>query len=172
MAYEPDVDADIALRDGRRIAYCGWGTVTGGRSSCVTGAWVASFGPDSKTTAEAGVRLITVDRPAMDDLTPSPADVAELAAALGIEEFDVAGHFLRRPVRVGLRRQVPWAGPAGGVDQLHAPYGEPSSEQADEDEELTRLARQDLGRAAREIAHSAAWLVEARERFLTCPAQT
>ena len=178
MAYEPDVDADISLRDGRRIAYCEWGDGEGRPIVLCHGAPGSRvFGPDSKTTAEAGVRLITVDRPGYGGSDPKPgreildwpADVEELAAALGVGEFDVAGSLLRRSLRAGLRVHVPWAGPTGGLDQRIAPYAEPTAGQADDDEKLTRLAREDLGRAAEEIAKSVAWLVEAPERFLDLP---
>ena len=178
MGYEPEVDAVIALRDGRRIAYCEWGDRDGWPIFLCHGAPGSRvFGPDSKTTAEAGVRLITVDRPGYGRSDPKPgrqirdwpADVAELAAALGIEEFDVAGHSSGGPYALACAAKFRGRVQRVALISCIAPYGEPSSEQADEDEELTRLARQDLERAAQEIAHSAAWLVEAPERFLDLP---
>jgi pimeloyl-ACP methyl ester carboxylesterase len=50
-----------------------------------------------------------------------------------------------------------------------APFSLPSSEQVDDDDELTRLARRDLAQAAGEFAASVAWLVETPERFLDLP---
>ena len=178
MGYEPDVDADLVLRDGRRIAYCEWGDRDGWPIFLCHGAPGSRvFGPDSKASAEAGVRLITVDRPGYGRSDPKPgrqildwpADVEELAAALGVEEFDVAGHSSGGPYALACASNL-----SGRVNRVAlisciAPYGEPTSEPADDDEQLTRLARQDLARAAEEIAKSAAWLVEAPERFLDLP---
>jgi pimeloyl-ACP methyl ester carboxylesterase len=178
MAYEPDVDADIALSDGRRIAYCEWGDRDGRPIFLFHGAPGSRvFGPDSKTTAEAGVRLITVDRPGYGRSAPKPgrqildwsADVKELAAALSIDEFDVAGHSSGGPYALACASNFPGRVKRVALISCIAPYGEPSSEQADDDEELTRLARENLGQAAQEIATSAAWLVEAPERFLDLP---
>ena len=116
MAYEPDVDADIALRDGRRIAYCEWGDREGRPIILCHGAPGSRvFGPDSKTTAEAGVRLITVDRPGYGRSDPKPgrqildwpADVEELAAALGVDEFDVAGHSSGGPYALACASSFP-----------------------------------------------------------------
>jgi hypothetical protein len=65
MGYEPLVDTDLVLRDGRRMAYCEWGDRGGCPMFLCHGAPGSRvFGPDSKASAEAGVRLITVDRPA------------------------------------------------------------------------------------------------------------
>jgi pimeloyl-ACP methyl ester carboxylesterase len=178
MAYEPDVDAEIALRDGRRIAYCEWGDRHGRPIILCHGAPGSRlFGPDSTTTAEAGVRLITVDRPGYGRSEPKPgrqicdwpADIVELAAALGVEEFDVAGHSSGGPYALACAANLPGRVKRVSLISCIAPYSEPSSQPADDDEELTRLARQDLARAAEEIAKSAAWLVESPERFLDLP---
>jgi pimeloyl-ACP methyl ester carboxylesterase len=121
--------------------------------------------------------LITVDRPGYGRSDPKPgrqiqewsADVVELAAALGIEEFDVAGHSSGGPYALACASNLPERVKRVALISCIAPYSEPSSEPADDDEELTRLARQDLERAAEKIAKSAAWLVEAPERFLDLP---
>ncbi len=178
MAYEPAVSADLVLRDGRRIAYGEWGDRSGWPIILCHGAPGSRlFGPDSKTTAEAGVRLITADRPGYGGSDPQPGrqirdwpvDVEELTAALSIDEFDVAGHSSGGPYALACASTFPGRVKRVALISCIAPYGEPSSEQADDDEELTRLACQDLGRAAEEIAKSAAWLVETPERFSTCP---
>ena len=161
MAYEPAVDADIALRDGRRIAYCEWGDREGWPILLCHGApGSRMFGPDSKTTAEAGVRLITVDRPGYGRSDPKPgrqildwpADVEELAGALRVDEFDVAGHSSGGPYALACASTFPGRVKRVALISCIAPYDEPSSEAGD-DEQLTRLARQDLGRAAEEIAN-------------------
>ena len=177
MGYQPEVDAVIVLGDGRRIAYCEWGDRDGRPLILCHGAPASRFfGPDSDTTAQAGVRLITVDRPGYGRSDPKPgrqildsADVEELAAALGVEEFDVAGHSSGGPYALACASDLAERVNRVALISCIAPYGEPTSEQADFDEQLTRLARQDLARAAEEIAKSAAWLVKAPERFLDLP---
>lgn len=136
-----------------------------------------SFGPDSQTTARAGVRLITVDRPGYGRSDPQPgrqvldwpADVEELTAVLGVEHFDIAGHSSGGPYALACAYTFPGRVKRVALISCIAPYLEPSSEQSNDDTELTRLARQDLRRAAEEIATSVAWLVEAPERFLDLP---
>jgi len=121
--------------------------------------------------------LITVDRPGYGRSDPAPgrqildwpADVEELAAALGVEEFDVAGHSSGGPYALACAYSFPGRVKRVALISCIAPYAEPSSTQADNDQELTRLARQDLGRAAEGIAKSGAWLVETPERFLDLP---
>ncbi len=179
MAYEGEVDAAVTLRDGRRVAYCEWGLPDGRPIFLCHGAPGSRvFGPDSTTTAAAGVRLITVDRPGYGRSDPKPgrqildwpSDVEELAAALGIDEFDVAGHSSGGSYALACASRFPGRVKRVALISCSAPYGEPPSDRADEeDEKLTRLARQDLGRAAEEIARSAAWLVETPERFLDLP---
>ncbi len=178
MAYEPDVDADMALRDGRTIAFCQWGDRDGWPIFLFHGAPGSRlFGPDSTATAEAGIRLITVDRPGYGRSGPKPgrqilewpADVEELAAALDIGEFDVAGHSSGGPYALACAYAFPERVKRVALISCVAPYAQPSSEQADDDDRLTALARQDVGRAADEIATSAAWLVDTPDRFLDLP---
>ena len=178
MAYEPAVDADTTLQDGRTLAYCEWGDPHGQPIFLCHGAPGSRFfGPDSTATAEAGVRLITVDRPGYGRSSPKPgrqivdwpADVEELAAALGIKEFDVAGHSSGGPYALACASTLPGRVKRVALISCIAPYGEPSPNLADDDDALTDLARRDLGRAAQEIADSASWLVETPEHFLDLP---
>lgn len=176
MAYEPEVDAHVTLRDGRRLAYCDWGDRDGRLILLCHGAPGSRvFGPDAGTTAEAGVRLITADRPGYGRSDPMPgrrildwpADVEELIAALGVDEFDVAAHSSGGPYALACAHRFPERVQRVALISCVAPYTVSGSEQADED--LTRLAREDVAQAAREVARSAAWLVEAPERFLDLP---
>lgn len=93
-------DDIIRLRDGRALAYAEWGDPRGSPVFFFHGTphsrlWC----PDEEETRSAGVRLISVDRPGFGRsdlqlgrrLTDWPADVAELAEALDIERFAVAG---------------------------------------------------------------------------------
>lgn len=90
----------VDLHDGRRLGYAEWGVADG---TPVLGFLGTSLSSPAHLGAEApraaGVRLVLVDRPGYgrSDFQPGrvlldwPADVAELADALGIERFAVFG---------------------------------------------------------------------------------
>jgi pimeloyl-ACP methyl ester carboxylesterase len=93
-------DDIIRLHDGRALAYAEWGDPREPPAFFFHGTphsrlWC----PDEEATRAAGVRLISVDRPGFGGsdlqlgrrLTDWPADVAELADALAVERFAVAG---------------------------------------------------------------------------------
>jgi len=97
---EPIRDEVIRLRDGRGLAYAEWGDLRGPPLLFFHGTphsrlWC----PDEEATQAAGVHLVAVDRPGFgrSDLQPGrrltdwPGNVAELADALGIDRFAVAG---------------------------------------------------------------------------------
>lgn len=88
------------LSDGRALGYSQWGPEDGAPVLGFLGtslSWLAHLG--QQAPAEAGVRLILVDRPGygLSDLQPGrtlldwPHDVAELADSLEIERFAVFG---------------------------------------------------------------------------------
>ena len=130
MAYEPTRRRQsFTLRDGRKIAFCGSGGGSGGAGPillCHGAPGSRLHGPDSRTTADAGFRLITVDRPGygLSDPKPGrriidwPADVEELATALGLDEFDVAGTSAGGPYALACAYRLPQASPRGCPDQL------------------------------------------------------
>src|SRR4051794_8186544 len=179
MGYEREVDAAIALRDGRRIAYCEWGDRDGLPIILCHGAPASRlFGPDPDATAQAGVRLITVDRPGYGRSDPRPgrqildwpADVEELAAAIGVQEFDVLGHSSGGSYALACAYQLPDRVGRVGLISSIVPFDEPPPEPlGDDDDALTRLARQDLAKAASAFAESAGFLVETPEKFLDLP---
>lgn len=89
----------LRLRDGRRLGYAEFGDPEGSPVLYfhgIPGVRVAVVGPPS-TYAEAGIRLVTVDRPgcgvssrnARASLLDWPRDVAQLANALGLERFAI-----------------------------------------------------------------------------------
>jgi pimeloyl-ACP methyl ester carboxylesterase len=93
-------DTEVTLRDGRRLAYTEWGTAAGTPVLFFHGTpgsrlWC----PDEAATIDARVRLIAPDRPGIGASDPKdrrtlgdwPADVEELADALGISSFAVVG---------------------------------------------------------------------------------
>jgi pimeloyl-ACP methyl ester carboxylesterase len=94
-------DHTIRLRDGRRLGYAEWGDPRGGPLLYFHG-WPGSRieGRLGDEAAKAsGVRLIAIDRPGMglSDFQPGrtlidwPADVVQVAAALGLDHFSVLG---------------------------------------------------------------------------------
>jgi pimeloyl-ACP methyl ester carboxylesterase len=119
--------------------------------------------------------LITVDRPGYGRSSPQPgrqildwpADLAQLTAALGVEEFDVAAHSSGGPYALACAHAFPGTVRRVGLISCIAPYSVPAADPADD--ALTRLARKDVAQAAEEVARSAAWLVETPEHFLELP---
>src|SRR6478735_8210825 len=100
-AYTPLVDDDIVLDDGRKLRYAEWGDPSGRPMFLFHGAPGSRvFVPNPAVTAEAGVRMVTVDRPGYGGSDPLPGrqildwprDVVALAEALGLDRFDVAAH--------------------------------------------------------------------------------
>jgi pimeloyl-ACP methyl ester carboxylesterase len=92
----------IRLHDGRMLGYAEFGDLAGFPILFCHG-WGDSRltrHPDDARTAALGIRLITVDRPGfgLSDFQPGrrlmdwPADIAELANALGLGRFALLGH--------------------------------------------------------------------------------
>ena len=90
----------LVLPDGRRLAYCEWGDAGGPPVVLLHGSpGSRRFHPDAAVTADAGVRLVTFDRPGFGEsdrkegrqLLDTPADVAALADHLGVERFALIG---------------------------------------------------------------------------------
>jgi pimeloyl-ACP methyl ester carboxylesterase len=180
MPYEPVIDADLKLGDGRNLAYCVWGDPTGRPLFLFHGSPGSRvFAPNPFTTEEFGIQLITVDRPGYGRSDPQPgrqildwtADVEALAGSLGIPEFDVMGHSSGGPYALACAYAVPNRVKHVALVSCVAPQGEPFPDPLSdsEDQALTRLAWDDPTEAARLIAESVAWLVETPERFLELP---
>ena len=100
MVVPPLTDDAIRLGDGRRLAYSEWGEPRGRCVFLFHGTPHSRlFCPDEAVTASSNVRLVTVDRPGIggSDVLPRrtladwPLDVVQLADALGVEKFGVAG---------------------------------------------------------------------------------
>lgn len=100
MRYAPRHDASIRLADGRALAYAEWGDPDGRPVLFFHGMpGSRTFVPDPEAAVDEHVRLISTDRPGMGRSDPQPghstgdwpADVVELADALGLGRFGVAG---------------------------------------------------------------------------------
>jgi len=180
MPYEPVIDADLELGDGRNLAYCIWGDPDGRPIFLFHGSPGSRvFAPNPFTTAEFGVCLITADRPGYGRSDPQPgrgilswtADVEALAGSLGIQEFSVMGHSSGGPYALACADAMPDRVKYVALVSSVAPHGEPLQDPISDtqDRALTRLAWDDPAEAIRVIAESAAWLVETPERFLDLP---
>jgi len=114
--WAPLRDTSIRLPDGRALAYAEWGDLLGRPVFLFHGMPGSRlFFPDPQTAAEGGVRAITVDRPGMGGSDPQPghvvadwpADVVELAGALGLERFGVAGWSAGTPYAFACAALIP-----------------------------------------------------------------
>jgi len=90
----------IRLRDGRALAYAEWGPIEGQPVLYFHGVPDGRFGWGGGSACwEHGVRLIAIDRPGIGRSDPKPgrsvagwpADVAELADGLDLDNFAVSG---------------------------------------------------------------------------------
>jgi len=94
-------DRSHRLRDGRLLAFSEWGEASGAPVLFLHGAYGSRLErhPDDTILSRLGVRLVTFDRPGFGrsefqpgrTITAIAGDVAELADALAIERFAVAG---------------------------------------------------------------------------------
>jgi len=91
----------ITLRDGRTLAHAEYGDPRGKPVFFFHGTPGSRyFRPPDEITARLGVRLICVDRPGYGESTFQPGrrildwpeDIAQLADALGMDQFAVTGH--------------------------------------------------------------------------------
>jgi pimeloyl-ACP methyl ester carboxylesterase len=130
-------DREIKLRDGRRLAYAEYGRpggqpvihCHGAPSSRVEGNLIL----DEATVAALGLRVIIPDRPGMGrsdfqtgrQIVDWPADVLELAAALGIDRFAVLGESGGAPYAAAcgarIADRVRAVGLVGGVAPFDVP---------------------------------------------------
>ncbi len=107
----------VQLSDGRKIAYQEYGDQKGHPVFFFHG-WIGSrldFGPNDDIARELGLRVIAVDRPGCgsSDFQPDrrlldwPADVSEMADALGFGEFAICGHSFGGPYVAACAHQLP-----------------------------------------------------------------
>ena len=83
----------LTLADGRTIAYQATGPVDGPAVLlCHAAPGSRRFDPDPSATHDAGVRLITVDRPGYGGSDPLPADVVPTIPALAADAAAVLDH--------------------------------------------------------------------------------
>lgn len=109
-------DSTITLADGRRLAYADWGDPNGKPIFLFHGTPHSRlFCPDEPASVEAGVRVITVDRPGVgrSDVLEArgygdwPADVIALADALDIDHFAVVGWSAGGPYAAACAALIP-----------------------------------------------------------------
>lgn len=167
-------DDVVRLRDGRALAYAEWGDPSGTPLMFFHGTPGSRLlCPDERLSAERGVRLVTVDRPGYgrSDPQPSrtlagwPADVLQLADALGLGRFGVAGWSGGGPHALACAAQLPERVERVGVvsgraDAFALPGG--LEELGQEDRRLVELGRADADSFREQIEDSGAWLLERR----------
>lgn len=172
----PTVDDAVTLQDGRRLAYAEWGDEAAPPLLFFHGTPGSRLlFPGVLARSSAPLRVVTVDRPGYGRSDPLAVrtllgwadDVAQLADALGLERFTVAGwsgggpHALACAARLSDRieraalvsaradhHRIP-----GGLDELGA-----------DERRLVELGAVDRERYREEMAGRAAWLVERRDR--------
>ena len=175
--YEPIVDAKFELSDGRDLAYALWGDPYGEPVFLFHGApGSRMFVPDPEITARAEVCLVTVDRPGYGGSDPDPgrsildwaADVRQLADVIQMQRFAVVAHSSGGPYALACAHELTDRVSAVALVSCVAPYDEPTNYD-DEDQALTRLAREEPKRAAPQFAESIAFVVDDPEVFLTLP---
>lgn len=177
-SYAAVADTECTLRDGRKLAYTLWGDPDGDTVLLCHGAPGSRlFAADPVATAEAGVRLVTVDRPgygasdahAGRTLLDWPIDVLQLADRLEATRFAVVGHSSGGPYALACALKMPDRVSGVALVSCVAPYPDRPADATDDDEALTGLARAAPERAAAQIAEGAAWLAADPDRFLDLP---
>ena len=126
----------IKLNDGRTLGYAEYGDLHGKPLFFFHGMPGSRFfHPPDEITKELGVRLITIDRPGYGESTFQPgrlildwpSDVVELADALGLQKFAVAGHSGGGPYALAcayaLPERVVHAAAICGAGPIETPYG-------------------------------------------------
>ena len=179
--YSPLLDAEVQLSDGRALGYAIWGDPEGEAVLLLHGSPSSRlFAPDPVVTAACGVRLVTIDRPGYgrsDSLSGRqildwPADVAQLADALGLQRFAVTAHSSGGPYALACALAMPQRVTAVVLVSSVAPLDELAPDVgglSDQELRLVRVARTDPVSAAAMIADAAAWLLEEPDRFLSFP---
>jgi pimeloyl-ACP methyl ester carboxylesterase len=173
--WTPVRDSSIRLPDGRALAYAEWGDLLGRPVFLFHGMPGSRlFFPDPQTAAEGGVRAITVDRPGMGGSDPQPghvvadwpADVVELAGALGLDRFGVVGWSAGTPYAFACAALIPeqLTGAAGTTSAAAMRYliaGEPELRDTmlDDDDRAILELLPDRGAAERRAASDAAEFV-------------
>jgi pimeloyl-ACP methyl ester carboxylesterase len=180
-AYSPVVDSELELSDGRALGYAVWGDPHGQAVFLFHGSPSSRmFAPDPAVTAGRGVRLVTIDRPGYGRSDPSsgrqildwPADVAQLANALALQQFAVMAHSSGGPYALACALAMPERVSSVVLASCVAPLDELTPDLvgvADDEQHLVELSRSDPESAAAMIADSASWLLEEPDRFLAVP---
>lgn len=169
MTSSPPVDRVFALADGRKLAYCEWG-VLGGRPLVLLHGWQGSrlFCPDEGTTVDAGVRLITIDRPGFGRSDPRPDrslldwvdDYAELLSHLGIPRCPIVGWSGGGPYALACAFRMPDAVTRVALAASDGPFLEVPgalSELPQEARDLIRLLHRDPRAAVPAIRKRCQW---------------
>jgi pimeloyl-ACP methyl ester carboxylesterase len=166
------------LTDGRRLGYAVWGDRDGESAFLFHGApGSRMFAPDPMVTAQAGVRLVTVDRPGYGRSDPLagrsildwPSDVRQLADRLEAARFAVLAHSSGGPYALACALAMPERVAGVALVSCVAPYDDRAADADDDDEAFTDLARESPEQAVAQVARAAGWLVADPDGFLDLP---
>jgi pimeloyl-ACP methyl ester carboxylesterase len=174
----PAADGTVRMRDGRSLAYAEWGDQDGRPLLFLHGRPGSRLlCPDEDATKDAGVRLITVDRPGYGRSDPRPGrtlldwaqDVNELADLLDLPEFPVIGwstggpHALACAVRVPERfTKIGLAASPGPYDHVPGAW----DELPEEVRSLIERVRAHEPRATEGVEQRAKWYVDNPDAIL------
>lgn len=133
----PSDDREIRFPNGRRLAYCEYGSPTGAPVFFFHG-WPGSrldFAANDEAAAGVGARVIAVDRPGIGRSDPQPhrtvldwpADVAALADALELDRFAVAGFSFGGPYARACAYALPDRVTGAGLISCLAPVDDPTA---------------------------------------------
>lgn len=126
----PKVDRAIRLHDGRQLAYSEWGDVAGSPVFLFNGTPASRLlCPDQEATEQAGVRLLTVDRPGYGGSDPRRGrtlldfvdDFAELLDQLDLPRSPVLGWSGGGPYAMAAAFSLPDRIPVLGLAASPAP---------------------------------------------------
>ncbi len=184
MTATPRLDRVIRLPDGRSLAYAEWGDLRGRPVVLLPGAPGSRLlCPDEPATLDAGVRLITIDRPGYGLSDPHPgrtllgwtADYAALADALELPACPLIGWSSGGPYALACAVAMPDRVTSVGLVASIGPYDAvPGAwdDFPDRAREAAALARRDPVAALEPVRALCRWYADDAESpaaFLTDP---
>jgi len=173
----PGTDRTIELHDGRALAFCEWGDLDGAPVVLFHGMpGSRMFCPDERATADAGVWLITIDRPGYGRSDPKPGrgltdwaeDFAGLSEALELPPCPIVGWSSGGPNALACAIRAPDRVSSVGLAAAVGPYGEvPGSLDAAAPElrALIELLRRDPEAALDRVRRRCWWYAEDWEQI-------
>lgn len=162
----PKVDRRIHLQDGRELAYSEWGDLEG-RPVVLLHGMPASrlLCPDEDATKEAGVRLVTMDRPGYGRSDPRsgrtllgwPEDFIELAGQLDLPPCPVVGWSSGGPYALALGYRAPTLVTTIGLAASNGPIEHVPAGYTPQERAIANLLVSDRAAGLAAISERSAW---------------